>query len=298
MTFFTQKGLSLLLVAAAFLSVGLAGCDGGGGKAELVGTWVYLFGSDKGPEKTLELFKDGTGVSDGVSLQWKIENKRLILLAAMAGLSCDYKVKGTKLILTYDDNKTAVFLNRSRFKMEHSASSFKDSRDGKKYNTVKISDQVWMAENLNFQAQTGISLCYDNENSNCDKYGRMYDWEAAKSACPSGWHLPARDEWEELVGLVDYAGGGENNAGKKLRAASGWDDNENGTDDYGFSILPGGEGYADGKFSSAGKFGYLWSATEVNDSYIYTVNIDARRTGVRWDRDKKANLANVRCIKN
>jgi len=118
---------------------------------------------------------------------------------------------------------------------EAAATTFTDPRDDKTYKTVKIGTQVWMAENLNYKTKEG-SICYDEKTENCKKYGRLYDYETAQTACPSGWHLPDSTEWQTLV---DFAGGSKN-AGKALKATSGWDNNGNGTDKFGFSALPGG----------------------------------------------------------
>ena len=142
-------------------------------------------------------------------------------------------------------------------------STFKDSRDGKTYKTVKIDKMVWMAENLNYDAKG--SKCYDNKAENCDRYGRLYNWETALKACPAGFHLPADDEW---AALENYAGGVKK-AGTKLKSKAGWNNNGNGTDDYGVSALPGGYGYSVGYFSSAGFNGYWWSATEDNADYAW-----------------------------
>jgi uncharacterized protein (TIGR02145 family) len=89
--------------------------------------------------------------------------------------------------------------------------TFTDSRDGQKYKTVVISGKKWTAENMN--VKTGTSWCYGDDESNCKKYGRLYAWPtAAKMVCPSGWHMPTRDEWAVLT----KAAGGEMIAGKKL----------------------------------------------------------------------------------
>jgi hypothetical protein len=75
-----------------------------------------------------------------------------------------------------------------------------DSRDGQTYKTVTIGTQIWMAENLNYE--TTNSYCYDDDPSNCSKYGRLYTWAAATKACPIGWHLPSDDEWNTLFTAV------------------------------------------------------------------------------------------------
>ncbi|MCL2219562.1 MAG: fibrobacter succinogenes major paralogous domain-containing protein [Chitinispirillia bacterium] len=125
--------------------------------------------------------------------------------------------------------------------------------------TVTIGGVTWMAENLN--CATSNSWCYGNDNSNCTKYGRLYTWDAAMTSCPSGWRLPDTADWNRLF----TAAGGSSIAGSKLKSTSGWFNNGNGTDEFGFSALPGGRRNANGTFSSAGDDGLWWSATE-NDS--------------------------------
>ncbi|MCL2184097.1 MAG: fibrobacter succinogenes major paralogous domain-containing protein [Chitinispirillia bacterium] len=133
---------------------------------------------------------------------------------------------------------------------DSSGNSFTDPRDGKTYRTVKIGDRIWMAENLNYK--TRKSWCYDKQDDNCQKYGRLYDWTAGVwGACPEGWRLPRSEEWYDLAQAV----GGYSAAGKKLKSKSQWD----GTDVFGFSAVPGGRRDADGSFYYAGMYGYWWS---------------------------------------
>jgi uncharacterized protein (TIGR02145 family) len=84
-----------------------------------------------------------------------------------------------------------------------------------------------MAENLAFKPTTGNYWAYDNNGSNVDKYGYLYDWQTACNVCPTGWHLPSDAEWTQLT---DFMGG---DTGTKLKTKSGWSNNGNGTNDYG-----------------------------------------------------------------
>jgi uncharacterized protein (TIGR02145 family) len=132
-----------------------------------------------------------------------------------------------------------------------------------------------MAQNLNYK--TGNSWCYGNEDSKCNQYGRLYDWNTAKAACPSGWRLPSRADWDGLGqavggvrepddnGTIDWKG-----AGTKLKASSGWSNNGNGTDEFGFSALQGGFRITDSSFYGAGDVGYWWTAKAGGSGNAYS----------------------------
>jgi len=162
-----------------------------------------------------------------------------------------------------------------------------DSRDGKKYGAVKIGDQIWMSENLNYEAEG--SKCYNNDSANCQKFGRLYDFETAKKACPKGWHLPSNDEWKILVKLT---------GGRHLKAARGWSGAGNGRDMYGFSGLPGGYGFSDGYFLNSGYIGYWWTSTEDIGDYAFSRNLIYDDETAYYNDNDKSNLYSVRCIKN
>ncbi|MDR2584473.1 MAG: hypothetical protein LBC75_13425 [Fibromonadaceae bacterium] len=160
---------------------------------------------------------------------------------------------------------------------------FCDPRDGKKYVYVEIDGQTWMAENLNLNASG--SKCKED---NCTKYGRLYNWDAAKANCPRGWHLPSFDN---LLKLVDFAGGIDY-AGAKLKATSGWKDNVNGTDDYGFSALPGGYNTHVGD-----DVGQWWTSTSVNNNSVYNWKMEYK-DGVIYSASSKDNQYSVRCLRD
>ena len=168
----------------------------------------------------------------------------------------------------------------------------KDSRDGQAYKTVKIGNQVWMAENLNYK--TSDSWCYDNKDGNCKKYGRLYTWEAAKMACPSGWHLPTYDEWQTLFKAV----GGSSAAGKALKSGSGWSGNGNGTDTYGFSALPAGYRTGSGSFFSAGGYADFWFASQYDSSDAYHVGLYGSYEFAHMGNGSKYNGYSVRCLQD
>ncbi|MDR3012587.1 MAG: hypothetical protein LBU70_05180 [Chitinispirillales bacterium] len=137
--------------------------------------------------------------------------------------------------------------------------TFTDPRDGKAYGRVTIGGKVWMAENLHYA--TGNSWCYDNDESNCQTYGRLYDWNTAMAVCPEGWRLPTDSDWNDLVSAV----GGREVAGGKLKSKTGWDDGGNGDDDFGFAAMPGGVYIpigVRGRFHNIGTEGSWWTTTE------------------------------------
>jgi len=170
---------------------------------------------------------------------------------------------------------------------------FTDSRDGKKYKTVVIGGKRWMGANLNYLPPKGNSWCYNNDNSKCGEYGRLYYWKTAKTVCPSGWHLPSRQEWDNLVTAV----GGANKAGKMLKARKGWNNRGNGKDEYGFSALPGGRYYGSG-FGIAGLNGYWWTATEYDDNSAYIRRMRYDDDNVYDDDNDESDGLSVRCVKD
>jgi uncharacterized protein (TIGR02145 family) len=138
---------------------------------------------------------------------------------------------------------------------ESDSETFTDPRDGQVYKIVKIGDQTWFAENLNYESEG--SLCYDNDPENCKIYGRLYDWSIALTICPEGWHLPSGDEFIELINFL----GGQTEAGGRLKNITGWDwPNNSASNESGFSGLPGGTSVPDARrFLGKGSFGNWWS---------------------------------------
>lgn len=169
------------------------------------------------------------------------------------------------------------------------ANTLKDLRDGQVYKTVKIGDQVWMAENLNFE--TDSSFCYNDSAKYCAKYGRLYEWSAAMDACPSGWHLPDLAEWKMLLAAV----GGDSIAGTKLKSTSGWNSDGNGTDDFGFTVLPAG-GRSSKDF--VGEAAAFWTSEWYGeyDDYAYGIRLYTD-TIVRKFNSRKYIGSSVRCLK-
>lgn len=166
-----------------------------------------------------------------------------------------------------------------------------DGRDGKTYKTVRIGNQVWMAENLNYAYTErtadldSSSFCYDNDPANCDTYGRLYLWNAAmdsagaiegniasgcgtsagcsikepfRGVCPSGWHLPSQTEFKSLITAV----GGESVAGVNLKSTSGWRNDGNGNGTYFFNAQPAGYCTNYPSFDGEGEIARFWGSSE------------------------------------
>ncbi|MCL2260863.1 MAG: fibrobacter succinogenes major paralogous domain-containing protein [Fibromonadales bacterium] len=172
------------------------------------------------------------------------------------------------------------------------------------YEAVLIGTQTWMAQNLNYDADG--SKCYNNSEPNCSTYGRLYNWATAmansasssanpsgvQGVCPAGWHIPSDAEWTALTTAVG------SNPGAKLKAASGWNSSGNGTDDYGFSALPGGNGISSGLFNNVGYRGLWWSSTEGNASNAYYWGMIYNDSDVSRYDFSKTSLYSVRCVQD
>lgn len=178
--------------------------------------------------------------------------------------------------------------------------SIVDSRDGQLYKTVNINGRWWMAQNLNYAADS--TYCYDDEPDSCTVYGRLYPWTVAmnldtaynklnatyddkikgthQGICPEGWHLPSEKEWKEMIDYADSHNGNEG-ASASMRAKYGWIANEtyeiNYIDRFGFAGLPAGArankemrksdcnhsyGYETNIYCGVGKEAFFWTSTE------------------------------------
>ncbi len=192
--------------------------------------------------------------------------------------------------------------------------TFKDARDGETYRTVKIGDQVWMAENLRFNAEG--SYAAGNDEANVAKFGRLYTWTTAlgipaeytelppardlamyekmkeknyQGIAPEGWHIPSSKEWEQLIGNLD-----SKSNGSELRGKCFWQ--EPGTDTLGFFALPAGYRFDNGSFCQFGKRARFWCKEEYGKTNAYRMSL----TGESMDIEGvyRSDALSVRCVKN
>ena len=172
---------------------------------------------------------------------------------------------------------------------------FTDPRDGKTYKSVKIGNQIWMAENLAYKASSGCWV-YNDDQSNVAKYGYLYNWATAKTVCPTGWHLPSDNEWTTLVNNL----GGQNVAGGKMKATTGWNNPNNGaTNESGFTALPAGNrGYSEGSFLNMGTNTNFWSSTPSGSDYAWLRTLDYYCGKVGRYYLKRTCEYSVRCAKD
>ncbi|MBF0432875.1 MAG: T9SS type A sorting domain-containing protein [Fibrobacteria bacterium] len=188
-------------------------------------------------------------------------DKNLLQKAAAGVDSLIFSLHGKvclKLELSaYEDSLADIVLDLSS-----AFETFTDERDGKIYKKVTIGTQTWMAENLNFvPVKDGESWCYGDDSTNCDTYGRLYNYYTVLSnkngngtdICPTRWRAPTVDEWHALVAFV----GGKDEAGGRLKSSSAWDA-DGSTDDFRFNWLPGGFRASAGGYSNEGSRSYLW----------------------------------------
>ena len=192
--------------------------------------------------------------------------------------------------------------------------TFTDTRDGETYHTVKIGDQVWMAENLRFNAEG--SFAAGNDEANVKKFGRLYTWTTAlgipaeyseqspardlamyekmkdkdyQGIAPEGWHIPSSKEWEQLMGNLD-----SKSNGCELRSACVW--REPGTDTLGFFALPAGYRFDNGSFCQFGKRARFWCKEEYGKTNAYRMSLTDESMDI--EGVYRSDALSVRCVKN
>ena len=191
--------------------------------------------------------------------------------------------------------------------------------DGNIYQTVNVGTQTWMAENLKTtKYRTGESISnvkdaiswsiatfgawcdYNNDETNGQKYGRLYNWAAVhdtRNIAPTGWHIATQAEWTTLVTYL----GGENAAGGKLKETgiTHWNTpNTGATNESGFFALPGGSRDSSGAFGSVGDNGYWWTTTENNATSVWFWYMIYNNVYVHKDYNLKTFGYSVRCVKD
>ena len=198
--------------------------------------------------------------------------------------------------------------NASEVCPESGRGTFIDERDGQVYKYTTIGNQVWMAENLRYKIKEDTdadpsndfrSECFFSDDS-CSVMGLVYNWNAAKGACPREWHLPSEKEWNILVGRM----GGDVEANYRLRATSGWkelnrNENLNGSDDCGFMLLPSQETYK----PNIGYVADAWSSSEgssEDNELILFFRVVSYRTDLKllYTDGYKSDLKSIRCLKD
>ena len=262
------------------------------GEAWVSGNLGYIFMSNN---RFFEIYNFGGSwwYADSGSYE---SNGNIITINSVSGT---YNISGSKLLLS---KYTYTFAKTSGISPKAGEFSFTDNRDGKSYNAKVIGTHIWMTKNMNYNVSG--SFCYDNDTANCTKYGRLYDWSTALTACPAGWRLPTIDEWSALIsyaGILKLLAAGwhlfECSGG--LICGSSANDIGYGTDDYGFSALPGGLGYTEdyGRFvfAYAGAYGYWWTSTDYGDF------AGQQRIGDTYVRQEgpgypKTDFISVRCV--
>jgi len=193
---------------------------------------------------------------------------------------------------------------KSSYCYSQNTGTFTDRRDNHIYKWIKLGDQIWMGQNLAFKADEGC-WAYDDDHKNVDVYGYLYDWNAAMTSCPDGWHLPADQEWEKLAVYVSQNYDGcekkdENwiNVGDFLKSDKGWNFDGNGNNLTGMSFVPGGWRSYVGDFKAIEESCSFWSSTLNNETSAWKRGVVYKDTEFKRSYSLGATGFSVRCIKN
>ena len=142
-----------------------------------------------------------------------------------------------------------------RAEIRDKSTSFTDPRDGQVYRIIKVEGREWFAQNVNYEVP-GHSWCYEDKDSYCARSGRLYDLEGARKACPEGWHLPTRKEWETMIRFAKK----DSRCKDVLSVIASEEWVESSSDKYGFSMFPGGRGDCNEEFELIDFSAHFWCA--------------------------------------
>ncbi|NJK96196.1 MAG: hypothetical protein HC905_15925 [Bacteroidales bacterium] len=192
-------------------------------------------------------------------------------------------------------NGGTAYGNERTFKTtnQFATSTVTDPRNGKTYNTIQIQNRWWMAQNLSYNRPE--SWFYNNDSAGFSTYGRMYTWQQALTACPSGWHVASDNEWKELelalgmdAGVVDNEGWRGTDQGYQMFADSS----------SGFEVLFGGQRYSSGNFQDVTTIGTYWTSTESGPDNAWYRGFNSARGDIHREDYSKLNGYYVRCTQN
>ncbi len=295
---FTTSATYATVTTAAITGMAENSATGGGNVTDIGGTPVTAKGVCWSTDHNPDLFDDHTTDGTGAG----------VFVSSITGLT-----PGTGyFVRAYATNGAGTaYGDEVGFTTLNETGTLNDTRDAQVYNTVRIDDRWWMAENLNFYTDTG-SWYYDNDSTPyAETYGRLYRWSNAmagaassdenpsnvQGVCPSGWHLPSDAEWTELItGL-----GGLSDAGGKMKeeAYAHWSSpNDSATNESGFTALPSGERTDAEAYLYLGEQATYWSATEQNGAIAWSRTLYYNSGAATRDNIDKEYAFSIRCVKD
>jgi len=180
-----------------------------------------------------------------------------------------------------------IIKNSDKIVQGESSDIFIDDRDGIEYRTVKIENQIWFKKNLQYKMLNGC-WAYDGKEGNAISHGYLYDWDTimnnGKNICPSGWHIPTKEEFETLLDNLGKEKKRYNNIGD--RGISGFD------------ALFGGWRSNDGEYHNIEKNAYFWTISEIDATDAWSLNVNKYYEQVSLKESYKKFGYSIRCIKD
>jgi uncharacterized protein (TIGR02145 family) len=160
-----------------------------------------------------------------------------------------------------------------------------DESDGKKYKIIKIGKHIIMSENFAKRPRSGTYWAYDDTETNVDKYGFLYDWETAKKIAPKGWHLPTKEEWENLH---LFLGGDDKKVYEQIKVGG----------DSGLEGMFGGLRTAHGAYNSLGASAQFWSDTSENEKHVWYFKLAAYSSIAKLEKGEPGLGLSVRLFRD